>query len=396
MENTSLRTAAASTLKKANLPNSVDQTDGAIFSLAAADRPDGQASVAAIRIELLDRTGIWTAQLKKYFSAASKFERVDRCLQVFDECHGDFWSDIQNSLGSADVCVVFPGQLSGSQTEIFCKKLVDLLQRAKTEYAVTERPELCFVLTDSQDALVAQLRADLASLGQDEFNFRIEVIVKLEGKAAWAAISHPYADASTAPGLTTDLKSKTIALTGEKASNIVNFVKPGSSPATDSPASSSPASTSVPSSASQIHAVISTDRSSPQEIPPTQTQGNTQMASLKESLDQVMAIDGAIAVALVDYNSGMLLGKAGTTSLNLDVAAAGNSEVVKAKQKTMKSLGLNDQIDDILITLGTQYHLIRLLPAKPGLFLYFALDKAKANLAMARYKLSEIEKTVAF
>ena len=120
------------------------------------------------------------------------------------------------------------------------------------------------------------------------------------------------------------------------------------------------------------------------------------MANLKESLDQVMAIDGAIAVALVDYNSGMLLGKAGTTSLNLDVAAAGNSEVVKAKQKTMKSLGLNDQIDDILITLGTQYHLIRLLPAKPGLFLYFALDKAKANLAMARYKLSEIEKTVAF
>ena len=373
--------------------SSNELSDGAIFSLAAADRPDGQASPSAMRVELVDRTGIWTVQLKKYFSAASRFDPVDRCLQVFDESKGDFWIDIQNSLGSADLCIVFPGQLSGGQTEIFCKKLVDLIQRAKAEYTLAERPELCFVLSSSQEALVVQLKSDLLTVCKDEFSFRIEVLAKLEGKAAWTAISGPYTNSAVAAGSNTDSRAttglftvgKTISFNG-KSSNVVDFAKLDNSSAISFSQVGAP----------KNDAPVDTDSSSPNQIPTTQSQGNTEMASLKESLDQVMAIDGAIAVALVDYNSGMLLGKAGSTTLNLDVAAAGNSEVVKAKQKTMKSLGLNDQIDDILITLGTQYHLIRLLPAKPGLFLYFALDKAKANLAMARYKLTEIEKTVAF
>ena len=107
-----------------------------------------------------------------------------------------------------------------------------------------------------------------------------------------------------------------------------------------------------------------------------------------------MQIDGALAVALVDYGSGMLLAKAGGAVLNLDAAAAGNTEVVKAKMKTMASLGLKDTIEDILITLGTQYHLIRLVPHKQGLFLYLVLEKARANLALARFKLMEVEKTL--
>jgi hypothetical protein len=107
-----------------------------------------------------------------------------------------------------------------------------------------------------------------------------------------------------------------------------------------------------------------------------------------------MEIDGAIAVALVDYESGMSLGsQGGSAALDLDVAAAGNTEVIRAKLRTMHALGLNDQIEDILITLGTQYHLIRLLQSTSGrgLFLYLVLDKNKANLAMARRLLGNLE-----
>jgi hypothetical protein len=58
----------------------------------------------------------------------------------------------------------------------------------------------------------------------------------------------------------------------------------------------------------------------------------------------------------------------------------------------MKALALNDQIEDMLITLGKQYHLIRPLSTNDALFIYVVLDKVKANLAMARHQLTAIEK----
>ena len=114
------------------------------------------------------------------------------------------------------------------------------------------------------------------------------------------------------------------------------------------------------------------------------------MSNLQESLNSLLTADGAMCCALVDANSGMMLGSTGS-GVDLDVAAAGNTDVVRAKLKTMSLLKLNDSIEDILITLGRQYHIIRPVAKKPGLFLYFVLDKAKSNLAMARRKAADIE-----
>ena len=114
------------------------------------------------------------------------------------------------------------------------------------------------------------------------------------------------------------------------------------------------------------------------------------MGNLAQSLEELLQIDGALAVAVVDSNSGMVLGKAGG-GLDLDVAGAGNTEVVRAKMKTMKSLGLKDAIEDILITLTKQYHIIRPMAERPGVFIYLVLDKAKSSLALARLKTAEIE-----
>lgn len=117
------------------------------------------------------------------------------------------------------------------------------------------------------------------------------------------------------------------------------------------------------------------------------------MANINDSLSSLMQTDGALCVALVDANSGMSLGKVGS-GIDLDLAAAGNTEVVRAKMKTMKSLGLNDAIEDILITLGKQYHIIRPVVAKTGLFLYFVLDKSKSNLALARRNCQDVEQSL--
>ena len=116
------------------------------------------------------------------------------------------------------------------------------------------------------------------------------------------------------------------------------------------------------------------------------------MSNITETLEGLLTVDGAMCAALVDSSSGMLLGKAGS-GLDLDVAAAGNTEVIRAKLRTMHALNLDDQIEDILITLGKQYHLIRLLQSASGqgLFLYLVLDKNRANLAMARRRLGILE-----
>jgi len=119
------------------------------------------------------------------------------------------------------------------------------------------------------------------------------------------------------------------------------------------------------------------------------------MATIKQTLDELLTIDGAMCASIVDSSSGMMLGSAGA-GVDLEVAAAGNTEVVRAKLKTMRALGLNDVIEDILITLGKQYHLIRPLARKEGVFIYFVLDKAKSNLALARRKLVDVERDIAF
>jgi len=116
------------------------------------------------------------------------------------------------------------------------------------------------------------------------------------------------------------------------------------------------------------------------------------MATAKETLPKLMEIDGCLGTCIVDSNSGMMLGAAGGGPVNLEIAAAGNTEVVRAKRKTMKTLNLSESIEDILITLGKQYHLIRPLSSNDALFIYLVLDKGRANLGMARYQLQQIEK----
>ena len=114
------------------------------------------------------------------------------------------------------------------------------------------------------------------------------------------------------------------------------------------------------------------------------------MATVNETIADLLAIDGATAVAIVDSSSGMVLGKGGT-GLNLDVAAASTTEMLRAQMKTMKSLGLKDKLEDFLITLASQIHIIHPLAEKPSLYIYVAVDTAKGNLAMARYRINEIE-----
>jgi hypothetical protein len=92
---------------------------------------------------------------------------------------------------------------------------------------------------------------------------------------------------------------------------------------------------------------------------------------------------GFIAASLVDLDSGMTLGsKSMRTDFDLAAASAYNSEMVKQKQKIMRALSLKTSLEDMLITLGDQIHLIKLVT--PSTFIYLAADRANTNIAIVR------------
>ena len=94
-------------------------------------------------------------------------------------------------------------------------------------------------------------------------------------------------------------------------------------------------------------------------------------------------IPGFIAASLVDLDSGMTLGARSVRSeFDLTAASAYNSEMVKQKLKIMKALNLRTSLEDMLLTLGDQIHLIKMIT--PSSFVYLAADRASSNLAIVR------------
>lgn len=94
-------------------------------------------------------------------------------------------------------------------------------------------------------------------------------------------------------------------------------------------------------------------------------------------------VNGFIGASVVDLESGMALTSISRRpEFDLDVASAYNAEMVKAKSKTIKALGLTSQLEDMLLTLDDQLHLITML--SDDKFLYVAADRQSTNLAVVR------------
>ena len=96
-------------------------------------------------------------------------------------------------------------------------------------------------------------------------------------------------------------------------------------------------------------------------------------------------LPGLMAVAVVDISSGMALAShSNVPGINPETAAAYNTEVVKQKQKAIAALKLTgEKIEDILITLTHQLHLLK-LNAKGTKFIYLVVNAREINLAIAR------------
>ena len=117
------------------------------------------------------------------------------------------------------------------------------------------------------------------------------------------------------------------------------------------------------------------------------------MANEKTLLDFFSKIEGdvngVIATAAVDLESGMTLAaKTNRPEFDLAAASAYNSELVKQKLKIMKTLNLKCTLEDMLITLSDQFHLIKFLPGGSS-FLYLAAERGGTNLAILRISVNK-------
>ena len=111
------------------------------------------------------------------------------------------------------------------------------------------------------------------------------------------------------------------------------------------------------------------------------------MASERQILETIEKIssemNGFIAASVVDMESGLTLGaKSLRNDFDLAVASAYNSELVKQKTKIIKALNLKSTLEDMVLTLSDQIHLIKLIT--PNVFLYLAADKESTNLGIVR------------
>ncbi|KFF20361.1 hypothetical protein [Flavobacterium hydatis] len=110
-------------------------------------------------------------------------------------------------------------------------------------------------------------------------------------------------------------------------------------------------------------------------------------------------VNGFIAVAVTEIETGLSYGNISIDSaFDPELASAYNLEVVKAKLSAVKALNLKQDIEDILITLTNQIHIIDISPNNKFM-VYLVADSTKANLGMTRavlrkYK-TDLEKNLA-
>nr|WP_315152646.1 hypothetical protein [uncultured Flavobacterium sp.] len=105
-------------------------------------------------------------------------------------------------------------------------------------------------------------------------------------------------------------------------------------------------------------------------------------------------VPGYIAVAVTEIKSGIsYYSNSSVADFDPELASAFNLEVVKAKLNAINALGLNDTIDDILINLSSQIHIIDVADNNEY-FIYLAVDSARANLGMTKALLNKYKKEI--
>lgn len=119
--------------------------------------------------------------------------------------------------------------------------------------------------------------------------------------------------------------------------------------------------------------------------------GPVSRPSLARFLERLRHLDGYAASMLIDIDSGVMLGGDGDGGIDLQIAAAGYGELIRLERAAVARLG-GDRLEDVVLTMARQYHVLHALPGEPGLLLGVILDRTTASLGLARYALAAADR----
>ncbi|HEY1916911.1 MAG TPA: hypothetical protein VGH27_15185 [Streptosporangiaceae bacterium] len=136
------------------------------------------------------------------------------------------------------------------------------------------------------------------------------------------------------------------------------------------------------------------------------------MPSLAESLNRVMAVEGAQAAALIDIATGMIVQSAGTLAGALagtpagaptdqldgdfPAAAARLADEFRAARALAGPADAGGDLEEILLVTGGRLQVSRSLsfPFGEGLLLFVDLDRSRVNMALASLRVGQLASEV--
>lgn len=115
---------------------------------------------------------------------------------------------------------------------------------------------------------------------------------------------------------------------------------------------------------------------------------------MRIDLGALTQLNGFVGAAVVDSETGLILGRTPVDLSRLEAAAAANMDVLRAARAMVQVLDLEDDVEDTHVSLGGQFHLVRTISKNPAIFLYLLLDRRTANLGIARLALKQVEEAI--
>lgn len=105
-------------------------------------------------------------------------------------------------------------------------------------------------------------------------------------------------------------------------------------------------------------------------------------------------IPGYIGVSITELASGeALMSDSVLEGFDPELSSAYNVEIINAKKKTMATLNINDDLNDIQFNLTNQIHFIN-ITNDGEYFIYLAVDRNKANLGITKKMLGTYKQSL--